>query len=271
MAGRPRVLLLHGFLSGSACWEPLRRHLDGVADCLAPDLPGYGGSPGPGRAEEYTLPALVEALAPFVDSEAPTHVLGHSMGGILALGLASRFPGRFEGLGVVGLPVYADRTEALGHLNRQGFVRRAFLRSHRVSHQACRAMYLSRWGWAPLSPFVVGRAYSPRVLSTAFKHSAAGHAGALDGIVFGGHVPALGAAAGTEVVLFHGDRDRAAPLLPVRELAASRGWELTVAPGSGHQVIIERPRMTARWVRSRLLARPASAWLPPADKTDLVR
>jgi pimeloyl-ACP methyl ester carboxylesterase len=269
MGGRRRVLLLHGFLSGRACWEPLRKHLDGVADCLAPDLPGYGGRPGPSNPEEYTLPALVEALVPVVEAEAPTHVLGHSMGGILALGLASRFPGRFEGVGAVGLPVYADREEALGHLNRQGFVRRAFLRSNRISHRACRAMYLSRWGWAPLSPFIVGRAYSPRVLSTAFRHSAAGHAGALESIVFAGHVPSLAAVAGTNVALFHGDRDRAAPLPPVRSLAGAMGWGLTVAANSGHQVIIERPRLTARWVRGRLLAHPPGAWLPPTDTTDL--
>ena len=102
---RPRILLLHGYLSGPAAWAGLRRELAAEATTLAPPLPGYGSEPSP---PEYTLAAVADALEWRLAQIRPTHLLGHSMCAILALELARRYPGRFARAAAIGLPVFVD-------------------------------------------------------------------------------------------------------------------------------------------------------------------
>jgi pimeloyl-ACP methyl ester carboxylesterase len=82
----PPLLLVHGF--GGAAWNfselvpllPGRR-------LLVPDLPGHGGSsPLPATS----LAGFADVLATLLDG--PTDVVGHSMGGVVALRLAERHP-----------------------------------------------------------------------------------------------------------------------------------------------------------------------------------
>ncbi|WP_328475633.1 alpha/beta hydrolase [Actinoplanes sp. NBC_00393] len=89
--GGPVLLLLHGLgATGDvwAGWEPqLARHWPGR--WLAPDLPGHGGS---ASLASYTFDTLAEAVRPLVEPGVRTVVLGHSLGGVVALALAARAP-----------------------------------------------------------------------------------------------------------------------------------------------------------------------------------
>ena len=249
----PRLLLLHGFLSGSAAFDGLRDALGNDAVTIAPDLPGYGDAPGPRDPRDYTLQLLADAIEPVLDRERPTHVLGHSMGGIVALELARRHPGAFRRIGVAGLPIYASRNDALRHLHRRGATYRLMLHSHRGSHLACKVMRASNWGWGVLPP-LVSRGQPRRHLEAAARHSRAAHEGALEGVVFAGLVPGLARETRTAVALFHGDRDPSAPVRRVETLAAGMDWPLTLHPGGRHQVVITQPEAAAAWVRERLLS-----------------
>jgi pimeloyl-ACP methyl ester carboxylesterase len=99
MGDGPTVLLLHGIGSGSASWEG---QFDGLGDRLrliAWDAPGYGGSdPLPDEtpaATDYADAAV--ALLDALDIEA-VHLLGHSMGGLIAATVAARYPDRLLSL-----------------------------------------------------------------------------------------------------------------------------------------------------------------------------
>ncbi|MEU4689848.1 alpha/beta hydrolase [Actinoplanes sp. NPDC023714] len=87
--GGPLLLLLHGLgATGDvwADWAPvLTREWPGR--WIAPDLPGHGGSP---RLPRYTFEALADAVAPLIDPYGSTVLLGHSLGGVVALILAAR-------------------------------------------------------------------------------------------------------------------------------------------------------------------------------------
>ncbi|GGN11944.1 alpha/beta hydrolase [Actinoplanes campanulatus] len=89
--GEPLLLLLHGLgATGdvwSGWWPELANRWPGR--WIAPDLPGHGGSPA---LPEYTFDALAEAVRPLVTGGGPTVVLGHSLGGVVALALAARLP-----------------------------------------------------------------------------------------------------------------------------------------------------------------------------------
>lgn len=248
---RPRILLLHGVLSGRVTWGPLRHALGDDVVTLAPDLLGNGGSVA--QASAYGLDALVDHLAPVVERFRPTHIIGHSMGGIVSLGLRARMPGAFAGVGIVGLPVYADRATALAYLAARGRVVRGFLHNHRRAHVLCVVAGHAGPAWLR----TMERRYPaiPReVLRATFAHNAAAHGPALEDVVFAGAVPALAAIPGSKVALLHGTRDRAAPFDAARDLADASGFDFTVIPEATHQVVFEQPETVARWVREHVLS-----------------
>jgi pimeloyl-ACP methyl ester carboxylesterase len=96
MASRPRLLLVHGLLGSLRYSEP-RRYLPGV-DIFAPDLIGYGQR----RSEEadITLAGQAAMLARFLHDEVggPAWVLGHSVGGAIAMLLADLVPDLVRGV-----------------------------------------------------------------------------------------------------------------------------------------------------------------------------
>ncbi|HEY6399672.1 MAG TPA: alpha/beta fold hydrolase, partial [Solirubrobacteraceae bacterium] len=92
----PTLLLIHGIGGDWRTWEPV---LDGLARqhrVVAVDLPGHGGSgKGPG---DYSLGALASALRDLdgaLGIERAT-VVGHSLGGGVAMQFAYQFPERCE-------------------------------------------------------------------------------------------------------------------------------------------------------------------------------
>lgn len=82
--GQPPILLLHGLGATGAVWDGLAHLLD--RRLLIPDLPGHGTSP---RLHNYTFATLAAAVAETLDEPGPVDVVGHSLGGVVALELAS--------------------------------------------------------------------------------------------------------------------------------------------------------------------------------------
>ena len=119
-AGEPVLLLLHGLGATGDVWEGWRPLLARrwPGRWLTPDLPGHGGSrPLPG----YTFDTLAAAVADIVSAGARTLVLGHSLGGVVGLALAS---GAFDvpvqaviglGIKVVWTQEDLDRAQAAAH------------------------------------------------------------------------------------------------------------------------------------------------------------
>ncbi len=86
------ALLVHGWCSSWYALSPLLGMLSQRFHCLAVDLPGYGKSPPfPHRA---TIPAYADLLAELIrqTSEGPVVYVGHSMGGMIGLTLALKYP-----------------------------------------------------------------------------------------------------------------------------------------------------------------------------------
>ncbi len=86
MASR-RWLLLHGLGATGAVWTGVAAQLHARGDTvLCPDLPGHGEA---APLSAYTVPALAAALAPWLAGSQPTRIIGHSLGGYVAVALAS--------------------------------------------------------------------------------------------------------------------------------------------------------------------------------------
>jgi len=99
------VVLVHGGGAHSRWWDHIAPLLAADRGVIAIDLSGHGDS---GRRETYTFDAWArEVLAVTADAglTEPPVVIGHSMGGIVTLRLASMFGSRIEGAVVVDSPL----------------------------------------------------------------------------------------------------------------------------------------------------------------------
>lgn len=110
-SGQPLVLL-HGFIVDSRCWQPQFDALSGDFDVIAWDTPGCGQSSD--VSEHFTMEEYAECLAGFLDrlGVGSAHLLGLSWGGTLAIVFNARYPERVVSLVLSG--AYAGWTGSLG-------------------------------------------------------------------------------------------------------------------------------------------------------------
>ena len=93
------ILLLHGLgVYGESWGYQVQALAQAGFNPIAPDLPGFGNSPSPGRF--WSVRSAAEAMVKLLDSKGinRTVVCGLSMGGTVALQMALDYPGRIAGL-----------------------------------------------------------------------------------------------------------------------------------------------------------------------------
>ncbi|HEY4243150.1 MAG TPA: alpha/beta hydrolase [Kofleriaceae bacterium] len=103
----PELVWIHGLGESSTSFDPIARAMPGFTHVL-PDLPGYGRSMWPDAP--VTLEALAAHLAGWL--KAPARIVGHSMGGVLAVLLAE--------LGAAAAIVNVDGNISIGDCNFSG-------------------------------------------------------------------------------------------------------------------------------------------------------
>jgi pimeloyl-ACP methyl ester carboxylesterase len=102
---RPAIVFVHGAALDHSTWQWQSRYLAhhgfGV---LAIDLPGHGRSPGTART---SIEAMADWVAAFIEAACveKAHVVGHSMGSLVALATAIRHPQRVATLALLGVSV----------------------------------------------------------------------------------------------------------------------------------------------------------------------
>jgi pimeloyl-ACP methyl ester carboxylesterase len=105
MGGKgPPLVLLHGLFVDHSTWDDVAAKLSEEFQIVAPDLPGFGESekPSPGRFP-YGIDAFTEAVADLYAGLdlGRAAVVGHALGGAVALTLAARHPELVERLVVI--------------------------------------------------------------------------------------------------------------------------------------------------------------------------
>jgi 3-oxoadipate enol-lactonase len=238
----PPLLLVHGF--GGAAWNfsELAPLLPGKR-LILPDLPGHGGSsplPAP------TLAGFADMLAQLLDG--PVDVLGHSLGGVVALRLAERHPSLVRRL-VLAAPagISSSTRVAVVTIALTGIILPGRIAGRRVGRVA-RSRRLRN---LVFGGFEVA---NPDLLTERAVH------GFLRGPTM--HTDALGAGLALAaddprrdldrvrcpVLILWGARDKQVPLDDGFEYARRLGAPLRVFADCGHLLIGERPDVCARAV-----------------------
>ena len=126
------LVLLHGFLEDSRMWDRLSLAWNTHGPVLKIDLPGHGQSDS--FAAVHTMELMADAVDAVVQfCQLPSfHLLGHSMGGYVALAYAELHPEKLEQLGLFfstpqadspARQVMRDKAAELVQQNHNSFIR----------------------------------------------------------------------------------------------------------------------------------------------------
>ncbi|MDX2053738.1 MAG: alpha/beta hydrolase [Polyangiaceae bacterium] len=121
----PVILFIHGLLQDSRTWDGVMTHLGPERRVVAVDLPGFGESEKPplGRFE-YTVDAFTEVVCDLYGGLdlGRAAVVGHGLGGAIALRLAAKHPELVSSLTLLAPHCYPASPDIYRTLGRLPFV-----------------------------------------------------------------------------------------------------------------------------------------------------
>ena len=133
LSSLPTLVLLHGFLEDSRMWDRLIEVFEKLGSVVRIDLPGHGQSGNFSEVHSMEdMADVVHEVISVLGLKEPV-VLGHSMGGYVALAYAELYE-NISGMGLFFSTPYADsqarkmmrdKAEALVLQNRNAFIRAA--------------------------------------------------------------------------------------------------------------------------------------------------
>lgn len=113
------LIILHGFLASSRNWRTVAKRLAENHYVYVLDMRNHGASP---HAEQMDYPVMAHDVACFMDKHglSTAHLLGHSMGGKIAMWFAMHYPERVQKLMVADIaPINYDHSfDAMIHALR---------------------------------------------------------------------------------------------------------------------------------------------------------
>jgi pimeloyl-ACP methyl ester carboxylesterase len=258
----PTIFHIHGSAFGHRNFERLTPHLVGRMEVVDFDLPGFGASstaPHGGGIDNWAddVAELIELLG-----DAPAHVHGTSLGGMIGLSLAARHPEVIDRLVLscflcrydtaarftrstwiaaarhIGMPAVADLTAVSG-----------FSRSFFERPDAAPELESMREAFAQSDPSTFVRA-----TESLMNLDLSPYVGAIR----------------SPLLLLAGEQDNMTPLAPTESGYGMQnvarevpGAELIVLPDCGHYLVIEQPEAAAEHVVAFCTRDEAALGLPP--------
>jgi pimeloyl-ACP methyl ester carboxylesterase len=214
---------------------------------ILPDLPGFGRSPKPDV--RYTPDFFREVTRGLLErlglADKPLTIVGHSLGSIIAVEYARRYPQGIDRLVLMNLPRYLD--DDLAHriywLGSPSY--RKLLGQHSIRENLAQA---KRTGWKltlrsvwsmPLAAVADCRKFTLRSLTSTIEHCLLRYR--ID--------PVLPGIRNIPVLMIHGGRDQVAPFGHIQPLPAMYdNIRLIPLRSSGHHVFLTDCREVSRLI-----------------------
>jgi 3-oxoadipate enol-lactonase len=240
------VVLLHGFPLSSAIWHEQQQRLSDRFRVITPDLRGHGRSPTPPGVYEMDL--LARDVLTLLDALGikKAVIMGHSMGGYVALAAAKIAPERLLALGLIASQAGADTEEA-----RQGRYKMAEKVAAGGSKVVAEAMLPKLF--APDFP-----AESPireQVRQLMLNTPSAGIIGSLKGMAVRADSGPLLPLLKIPILILAGDKDQIIPSAKAKAMAATVATvTLSIVANAGHMPMLEQPQATTTAIRDFLSA-----------------
>ena len=232
VAKRPAVFFVHGSEQDHSAWALQSRYFAYHGrNVLAPDLPGHGRSAGPPLTSIAALAGWVGALADAAGFR-QFALVGHSMGALIALEFAARYPERLSKLAVLGAAVPMPVSEPL------------LTAAHADDHAALDMVNV--WSHSPRAQLGGNTLPGMWMLGMNMRLMERQKAGVLytDFKACNEYAPAAASAARIRMpaLIISGSRDRMTPAQPVGEFLARITHARTLMlEGTGHALMAEQP------------------------------
>ena len=231
MQNAPALVLLHGFTNSGASWQPVISGLGERYRAIAPDIRGHASA---ASAQPVTLDAVIDDVAALTPG--PFALVGYSQGGRIALHVALALPHRVTHLILIGAsPGLAGDAER----------EQRRLADERLAEQIESLAideFARQWAQTPIladiPPDIAAASHRDRLHSTP-----QGLAAALRGLGTGALPPLWGRLPDLQmpVTLLAGERDTKFAALAHDMARCIPRAIVTIVPGSGHAVHLERP------------------------------
>jgi pimeloyl-ACP methyl ester carboxylesterase len=239
------IVLVHGGGAHARWWDHIAPLLADSHRVAAIDLSGHGDS---GRREKYALDWWAEevmAVAAAVGSTGPPIVIGHSMGGFVALRAAGLYGASLAGIVVIDSPVQDLTPEEQAAREERAF---GPLRIYPTREAA-----VSRW--RPIPPQDTLPYIRDHVAATSVREVPGGWTWKFDPAVFYrmAAAPALLRHFDCRVALFHAEHG----IVPAQMTEAmydklGRRAPVIEIPAAGHHVLLDQPIALVTGIRTLL-------------------
>jgi pimeloyl-ACP methyl ester carboxylesterase len=229
--GSPLVLI-HGYPLDHTIWNEVVPLLSPVFDLIIPDLRGFGESTS--SKPQWSMQDLADDIAGVLDDQKieSAFLVGHSMGGYVALAFAKKFPGRVRGLALVASQTAADSPEKKADRIKQ-------------------AGQISQDGTGEAVAGMTPKLSSdPKVQKTVHdimkRQKPAGYIGSLHAMAGREDTLPMLADSDYPVILIHGDVDNLIPLQRAHDVqAAVPRAQLVQIHQAGHMPMMDAPKQVA--------------------------
>jgi pimeloyl-ACP methyl ester carboxylesterase len=274
-SGRETFVCVHGLGGSHANWDLLAPQLAQHGDVWCPDLAGFGLTEPAGR--RATIEENLDLLAGFVRTVAPDArpiVLGNSMGGLLSVMLAARFPELAGRLVLMGPALPRPRTRLpdpqvtlhfaammLPYVGQWALDRR--VRTTTPEQQAAQTLRLCAADMRTLDPAVVATHADLVARRRAMPHAHPSFLEAARSLLRAIALSPSGVWRDVERVrvptmLIHGARDRLVSRHSIDLVASKRpDWEFRRYPDLGHIPMLEDPGRVRTDLEGWLASQPA--------------
>lgn len=226
----PTLVMQHGFLGGGGYFAPQAARLSRCFDVICPDLPGFAGSAG--QRAEMTAPGMSRSLIELLDELRVERffLLGHSMGGAVALQTALDHPERVDKLVLYGTGSTGNLTKRFETFEET--VKRIQADGIRATAERIAATWFVQGARAPMYDFCVAAAGNPdqaaamKALENLRTWDVTNRLDELD----------------MPVLVMCGDRDRSYSLEDTLEMMRRiAGSQFSVIPNCAHAAHLEAP------------------------------